>query len=122
MVTKSPLAATLADNLKSQLRAARENEGLSRPALAKASGVSGETIERFESTGRGNLGSLTKLLSILNCRLGEQPDHIDIGAWLRALRIRCGMSLQTAAQSAVVSKPAVGRAERGQGQVATAMR
>jgi len=106
-----PLASSLGD----QLRDLRRLHRLSRRVVSERSGLDPVTIAKLESN-EGTIASLMRLAQVLDASL-EGVVEENVGAWLRDLRQRNGLSLAAAAAAAELTKPTIINLERGSGRV-----
>lgn len=104
--------------LGKELVRARQHRRMTRSALAMDAGISRVTLANLEA-GRGSLSSLIAVLTILGHRFADQLPEVELGRWIARSRKRAGLSQERLCALAGVSKPALVRVERGEGNVAT---
>jgi site-specific DNA-methyltransferase (adenine-specific) len=80
--------------------------------------ISRVTLANLEA-GRGSLSSLIAALKVLGHRFADQMPEVELGRSIARARKRAGLSQERLCALARVSKPALVRVERGEGNVAT---
>ena len=106
--------------LLTDLRAAREAQGLSRAALADRIGRDEQTIKRAES-GAGTLETLTGMMTALSYHLSGLAKGHQLAVQLRAARINRGWSKAHAATRAAITRSTVTKVENCQGSIRSAL-
>ncbi len=101
-----------------ELIRARQLRRVTRSALAMGAGISRVTLANLEA-GRGSVASLIAVLAVLAHRFADQLPEVELGRWIARSRKRAGLSQERLCALAGVSKPALVRVERGEGNVAT---
>jgi site-specific DNA-methyltransferase (adenine-specific) len=104
--------------LGKELVRARQHRRMTRSALAMDAGISRVTLANLEA-GRGSLSSLIAVLTILGHRFADQFPEVELGRSIARSRKRAALSQERLCALARVSKPALVRVERGEGNVAT---
>lgn len=104
--------------LGKELVRARQHRRVTRSALAMDAGISRVTLANLEA-GRGSVASLIAVLAVLAHRFADQLSEVELGRWIARSRKRAGLSQERLCALAGVSKPALVRVERGEGNVAT---
>lgn len=104
--------------LGKELVRARQHRRVTRSALAVDAGISRVTLANLEA-GRGSVASLIAVLAVLAHRFADQLSEVELGRWIARSRKRAGLSQERLCALAGVSKPALVRVERGEGNVAT---
>lgn len=104
--------------LGKELVRARRHHRVTRSALAMDAGISRITLANLEA-GRGSLASLIAVLAVLGHRFADQPPEVELGRWVAQSRKRAGLSQERLCALARVSKPALVRVERGEGNIST---
>ncbi|WP_306222530.1 DNA methyltransferase [Bosea beijingensis] len=104
--------------LGKELVRARQHRRMTRSALAMDAGISRVTLANLEA-GRGSLSSLIAVLTILGHRFADQLPEVELGRSIARSRKRAALSQERLCALARVSKPALVRVERGEGNVAT---
>jgi site-specific DNA-methyltransferase (adenine-specific) len=107
--------------LGASLRQARKSRKLTQQRLALAAGIDIATAQGLER-GRGTLGPLIAVLTVLEFRLADQPSTVSLGDWIAAVRRSAGYSQAAIALRIGVSKPTVIQIEHGRGSVANLLR
>ena len=98
------------------VREARTSQGLHQSETAERAGVSAQAVMDVEA-GRGTLATLLPVLGALDIRLVGLPAGRSLPERLRRARERRGLSLDTLAEKAGLSRGAVTRIEAGVGRV-----
>ena len=107
--------------LGDSLRNARRVKQFSQARLAEAAGINIATLQGLER-GRGTMGSLTRVLTVLDQKFVDQPSDFDLGGWLAARRKSAGLTQQGLASRIGVSKPTIIQIERGHGNIKSLLR
>jgi site-specific DNA-methyltransferase (adenine-specific) len=107
--------------LGASLRHARQSRKLTQQRLALAAGIDIATAQGLER-GRGTLGPLIAVLTVLELRLADQPPTVSLGDWIATVRKSGGYSQAAIALRIGVSKPTVIQIEHGRGNVANLLR
>jgi site-specific DNA-methyltransferase (adenine-specific) len=107
--------------LGASLRKARKTRKLTQQRLALAAGIDIATAQGLER-GRGTLGPLIAVLTVLEFRLADQPPTVSLGDWIAAVRKSGGYSQAALALRIGVSKPTVIQIEHSRGHVANLLR
>ena len=79
--------------LGDSLRNARRVKQFSQARLAEAAGINIATLQGLER-GRGTMGSLTRVLTVLDQKFVDQPSDFDLGGWLAARRKSAGLRVR----------------------------
>lgn len=104
--------------LGEELVRARQHRRVTRSALAVGAGISRVTLANLEA-GRGSVAALIAVLGVLEHRFAEQHPEAELGRWIAQARKRAGLSQERLCALAGISKPALVRVERGEGNVST---
>lgn len=105
-------------SLGAELVRARQHRGLTQRGVANKARVGRVTLANLEA-GRGSVTALTTVLNTLGYRFAGQPPEVELGRWIAGSRKRLGLSQDRLCALAKISKPAVVRIERGEGNVTT---
>jgi site-specific DNA-methyltransferase (adenine-specific) len=97
---------------------ARQYGGLTQRGLAAKAGLGRVTLANLEA-GRGSVGALISVLAVLEHRFADQPPGTELGRWIAQSRKRVGLSQERLCALAGISKPALVRVERSEGNVST---
>lgn len=97
---------------------ARKLRKLTQRSLASKASMSRVSLANLEA-GRGSLSTLVAVLKSLEHRFADQPVDVELGPWIAGLRKSLGLSQDRLCVQAGISKPAVIRIERGDGNVTT---
>lgn len=107
-----------ATTLGEELVRARQHRRVTRSALAMSAGISRVTLANLEA-GRGSVSALLAVLAALEHRFADQLPEVELGRSIARSRKRAGLSQERLCALARVSKPALVRVERGEGNVAS---
>jgi site-specific DNA-methyltransferase (adenine-specific) len=107
-----------AETLGSSLKATRKLRKLSQKRLAEHAGLDLETVKSLEH-GRGNVGSLSSAMRVLEIRISTQSSEMEIGPWLASKRKLAKLSQQQVATAIGLSKPTLIGLERGRGRISS---
>jgi DNA modification methylase/DNA-binding XRE family transcriptional regulator len=110
--------AAAAALLGEEIGRARRLRRVTRSRLAMDAGISRVTLANLEAGG-GSVGALVSVLAALECRFVNQPAELAVGRWIAQSRKRLGLSQDRLCARAGVSKPALVRVERCEGNVST---
>lgn len=100
---------------------ARRSIGISQTALAARIGVAPLRIKRLER-GIGSVATLTAAMAAVDFRLTGLAPGKDLGAQLRACRLRRGLTVVEVAARAKLSRTTIVSLERGGGSIASLRR
>lgn len=104
--------------LGKELVRARQHRRMTRSALAVGAGISRVTLANLEA-GRGSVASLIAVLAVLAHRFADQLPEVELGRLIARSRKGAGLSQAGLCAVARVSKPALVRVERGEGNIST---
>jgi site-specific DNA-methyltransferase (adenine-specific) len=104
--------------LGAEIVKARKSRKLTQRSLATKASMSRMSLANLEA-GRGSLAVLVKVLDTLEHRFADQPEDVELGRWIAQTRKTLGLSQDRLCAQAGISKPALIRVERGEGNVTT---
>jgi site-specific DNA-methyltransferase (adenine-specific) len=107
-----------AETLGSSLKATRKLRKLSQKKFAELTGLDLETVKSLEH-GRGNVGSLSTAMRVLEIRISTQSSEMEIGPWLASKRKLAKLSQQQVATATELSKPTIVNLEHGKGRISS---
>lgn len=107
-----------AAHLGGELARVRQLRRVTRSRLAMDAGISRVTLANLEAGG-GSVCALVSVLAALECRFVDQPAELALGRWIAQSRKRLGLSQDRLCARAHMSKPALVRVERCEGNVST---
>lgn len=110
-----------AGRLGEGVRTARKLRQLTQRKLAESAGVDLATVQNLER-GRGTLGPLNAVLSILDHGFSDQANGEHFGSWIAKCRKSAGYSQADFAAQIDLSKPTIVQIEHGRGKVGGLLR